>query len=207
MQSALFHYIEEHLAAAAMISKHMKQTAQVVLLLLVCGTQLYSQAPKHRDTQREQSGFGAEGDFEKPIAVPAGALQSLLTSRNDDDQLQMCAEQEGIPVDKIPASWFVASAIRLSRSPASGLVLRGEHPCLGGAHIAQFWVLEKSMTGYNVVFRARADGLRVLPTRTEGYRDLQLTFVTQAGAYVDHVNFRYRNGQYHKGGHHLEHSN
>src|SRR5689334_20424638 len=140
----------------------MKETVQVVLLLLVCGTQLYTQTPKHGEPQREQTGFGAEGDFEKPIAVPAGALQSLLRSRNDDDQLQMCAEQKGIPVDKIPASWFAASEIRLTNSPRSGLILRGEHPCLGGAHIAQFWVLAKSTIRYEVVFRGRADALRVL---------------------------------------------
>jgi hypothetical protein len=185
----------------------MKQTLRVVLLLLTSGTQLFGQASKPVEGHREQTHFGAEGDFENPVAVPNAALESLRTSKNADDSIQTCAENDGIPADKIPASWFVASEIRLRRSPSSGLVVRGEHPCLGGAHIAQFWVLAKSTTGYEIVFRGRADGLSVLSTRTNGYRDVRLFIVTQAGAYVDDVNFRYRNGQYEMAGHHLEHPN
>lgn len=186
----------------------MKQTIWVVLLLLLSVTQLYPQAAKPTKTHhREQTDFGAEGDFDHPVVLPDAALQSLRTSMNSDDSIQTCAEDEGIPVSSIPASWFVASEVRLSRSRSSGLVIRGEHLCLGGAHISQFWVLAKSTAGYEIVFRGRADGLIVLPTRTNGYRDLQLIFITQAGAYVDYVNFHYKNGQYHKAGHHLEHPN
>jgi hypothetical protein len=185
----------------------MKLTIWVLLLVLMSGTQLCAQASKRTEGLREQSDFGAEGDFDRPVAIPGAALQQLRTSKNQDDLIEMCAGDEGIPVDKIPPSWFVASEIRLSHSPSSGLVVRGEHPCLGGAHISQFWVLAKSSTGYEIVFRGRADALSVLPTRTNGYRDLQLIIVTQAGAYVDNVNFRYRDGQYHRAGHRLEHPN
>jgi hypothetical protein len=185
----------------------MKQTMRIVLLLLMSGTQLCPQASKRVEGHREQTDFGAEGDLENPAALPGAALESLRTSKNADDSIQMCAHDEGIPLDRIPASWFVASEIRLSRSPSSGLIVRGENPCLGGAHISQFWVLAKSPTGYEIVFRGRADALTVLPTRTNGYRDLQLTIVTQAGAYIDNVSFRYRNGQYHEAVHHLEHPN
>ena len=65
----------------------------------------------------------------------------------------------------------------------------------------------KTTTGYDIVFRGRADGLTVLTTRTNGYRDLRLIIVTQAGAYVDNVDFRFRNGQYQNSGHRLEHPN
>jgi hypothetical protein len=186
----------------------MKQTIWVALLLLLIGTQLYPQAAKPTTAHhREQTDFGAEGDLDHPVAIPDAALQSLRTSRNSDDSIQTCAEDEGIPVGSIPASWFVASEVRLSRSRSSGLVIRGEHLCLGGAHISQFWVLAKSTAGYKIVFRGRADALRVLHTRTNGYRDLQLIIVTQAGAYVDYVNFHYKNGEYQKAGHHVEHPN
>ena len=67
--------------------------------------------------------------------------------------------------------------------------------------------MAKRTTGYDIVFEGRADALSVLPTRTNGYRDLQLVIVTQAGAYVDDVNFRYMDGHYQKAGHHLEHPN
>lgn len=194
-------------SAAMMVRRYMKQTLHVVLLLLTTGTQLFAQASKPVEGHREQTHFGAEGDFENPVAVPRAALESLRTSKNADDLIQSCAKDEGISVDQIPSSWFVASELRLSPTASSGLVVRGEHPCLGGAHIAQFWVLAKTATGYNIVFRGRADGLSVLSTRKNGYRDLQLIIVTQAGAYVDDVNFRYGNGRYEMAGHHHEHPN
>jgi len=178
-----------------------------LLLLLVCGMRLSAQSVQNVERSREQTDFGAEGDFHKPIPISADALQSLRMSKGADDLLQECAEQEGIPAAEIPATWFVASEIRLNRVPSSGLVVRGEHACLGGAHISQFWVLAKSTSGYRVVFRGRADALGVLPTRTNNYRDLQLARVTQAGAYVDDVIFRYSRGEYHLSGHRTEHPN
>jgi hypothetical protein len=179
----------------------------LILFLLVWGIRLHAQSGQHVERSREQTDFGAEGDFQKPIPMPAGALQSLRMSKGADDSSQECAEKEGIPPSEIPASWFVASEIRLSRIYSSGLVVRGEHACLGGAHIAQFWVLAKSNPGYSIVFRGRADALTVMPTRSNGFRNLQLVFITQAGAYVDYVNFRYSQGAYHKSGHHLTHPN
>jgi hypothetical protein len=178
----------------------------LLLFLVVCGIRLYAQPGQHVERSREQTDFGAEGDFQKPVPIPADALQSLPMSKGADDLLQECAEQEGIPVAEIPASWFVASEIRLTRVSSSGLVIRGEHACLGGAHIAQFWVLAKSTARYEVVFRGRADALIILPTRTNGFRDLQLVFVTQAGANVDSVTLRYSKGEYHVSGHRIEHN-
>jgi hypothetical protein len=72
----------------------------------------------------------AEDDSEKPVTMHSTALESLRTSKNDDDLIQMCAEDEGTPVAKIPASCVVASEILLSHSPSSGLIVRGEHQFL-----------------------------------------------------------------------------
>ncbi len=188
-------------------SRRVSRFVRLLLVLLACGSALNSQAPQHTPATREQTNFGAEGDFEEPVSLPPNALQSLRSSHNPDDLIRMCAQESGITVDQVPASWFVASEIRLTTTPSSGRVVRGEHACLRGAHIAQFWILEKSNTGYRIVFRGRADGLTVLPTRSDGYRDVRLVIVPQAGAYVDRVNFRYRKGQYLTTGHHLEHSN
>jgi hypothetical protein len=124
------------------------------MLLLVSGALLFAQEAPRVDRSREQTDFGAEGDFQRPTPIQAEALKALRMSNGDDDLLR-CAEQEGIPVAEIPARWFVASEIRLSRTSASGLVVRAEDACLGGAHIAQFWVLAKSSAGYSIVFRER----------------------------------------------------
>jgi len=179
-------------------------TVLILVVAMFCDAPA-AKSPRRNQGSREQTDFGVEDSFQKPVPLPSGALQALRTSKSPDDLLQECAEQEGLQPSVIPASWFVASNIQLTGKPASGLVVRGEGPCLWGAHITQFWVLAKSATGYEIVFRGRADGLSVLPNRTNGYRDLQLVIVTQAGRYVDYVTFHFSEGMYVVSGHRIEH--
>lgn len=189
--------------------RYGQQTMKPALfvLLMVASTTMQPYAPSQQNQRHEeQINFGAEGDFEKPVPLPLGALQSLRESEDPNDTVQACAQEEGISATEIPATWFAASVFRLSRGPSSGLIVRGEHLCLRGAHISQFWVLAKSGTKYTIVFRGRADGLCVLPTRTNGFRDLQMFIVTQAGANVDTVTFRYSQGQYRVVSHQIDHN-
>ena len=179
-------------------------TVLILVIALLCVAPAATSLTRDQKS-REQTDFGAEDAFQKPVPLPAGALQALRTSKSPDDLLQECSEQEGLQPSAIPASWFVASKIRLTRRPASGLIVRGEHLCLGGAHITQFWVLAKSATGYKIVFRGRADALSVLPNRTNGYRDLQLVIVTEAGRYVDYVTFHFARRMYVLSCHRVEH--
>lgn len=140
--------------------------------------------------------FGTEGQFEHPVALPSGALAALKTSKLSAAALRDCAADEGIKVSAIPTSWFVGSWIELSGGRSSGLVVRAEHGCFFGAHIAQFWLLSKSGANYQIVFTGKADGFRILSKRTEGYHDVQLIFAGQAGAEITYVTFVYANGEY-----------
>jgi len=188
------------------IAVKLATTCPVLLLIVaLLGAAPAAKSLTRNQESREQTDFGVEDAFQKPVPLPAGALQALRTLKSSDDLLQECSEQEGLEPSAIPASWFVASKIRLTRKPASGLIVRGEYLCLGGAHITQFWVLAKSATGYKIVFRGRADALSVLPNRTDGYRDLQLVIITQAGRYVDYVTFHFAKGMYVLSGHRVEH--
>jgi hypothetical protein len=80
----------------------MKQIMGVLLLVLMSGTQLCPQASKQAEDHWEQTNFGAEGDSERPVAIPGAALQQLRTSKNRDDLIQMCAEDEQISIERIP---------------------------------------------------------------------------------------------------------
>ncbi len=185
----------------------MKLKLAIAFVMLVSSISVAAQSASRNEHIREQTDFGAEDTFERPVPLPPAALQAIRDAKGADTLLEMCAESEGIRVAEIPATWFAGSEIRLSRVPGSGLVVRGENTCLSGAHIVQFWILAKSAATYKVVFAGRADALEVLPTRSNGYRDLQLVFITQAGVYVDYVNLRYSDGAYHKSGHRLTHPN
>jgi hypothetical protein len=177
-----------------------------LLFLLSCGIRVSAESEHRAEFSREQTSFGAEDDFRKPIPLPVDALRSLRISSGASD-LQECANSEGISVAEIPPSWFVASQIRLRRTGSYGLVVRGTIRCLYGAHIASFWVLEKSTDGCRVVFQGKADALSFLPTYTNDYRDLQLGLISEAGASVDHVNLRYLTGRYQVSGQCVGHPN
>ena len=176
-----------------------------LLFLVICGFRPDTKPARTQDNN-EQTDFGVEETFQKPVPLLVGALQSLRMSKGPRELLSECAEEEGIQAAEIPASWFVASEIQLGKTPGSGLVVRGEDACLRGAHITQFWVLAKTTAGYRVVFQGRGDGMSVLPARTNGYRDLELIIVMQAGANVDNVRFRYSRGKYRASGHRIEHN-
>lgn len=162
-----------------------------LVLLIPC----VAQSEPH-NAPKQQTSFGVEEPFERPVALPSEALEALESSKLSADMLRDCAEREGIKVSEIPASWFVGSQVELSGLRSSGLVVRAEHGCFWGAHITQFWLLSKAGTHYHVVFTGRADAFRILSKRTNGYPDLQLIFVKKAGAEITYVTFEYGIGEY-----------
>lgn len=140
----------------------------------------------------EQVDFGAEGHFEKPMPLDESALQALRGSKDAGE----CATEENIQASGIPGSWFLASEIRLTGTAGSGLVVRGEGACFEGAHIVQFWVLEKLPNGYRVVLAGRADALSILPSVWNGHREIQFVFITGAGRSSEYVTMHFKQGQY-----------
>jgi hypothetical protein len=177
------------------VSKRVRLIVRVIPLfaLIPCAAQ-----SEPHDASKQQTTFSADTEepFERPIVLPAEALEALATSKLSADMLRDCAENEGKKVGEIPASWFVGSQIELSGLHSSGLVVRGEHGCFWGAHITQFWLLTKAGTHYHVVFTGRADAFLILAKRTNGYPDLQLIFVGKAGAEITYVTFEYGIGGY-----------
>lgn len=163
--------------------------------------------PGSHGGKSQQTNFGVEEEFDRPVALPAAALEALKASKLSAGMLRDCAQNDGVDINQIPTSWFVASEVELSRGRSSGLVVRGEHRCFFGAHIIQFWVLSKSGETYRVVFTGKADGMEVLRHRTHGYRDLQLTIVTQAGREINVVTFKYVDGEYRESDSRTEHQN
>jgi hypothetical protein len=162
------------------------------------------QSEPHR-TPKQQTDFDMEMPLERPVVLPSGALRALRTSNLSAGMLRDCAENEGVDVNQIPASWFVSSWIDLSGARSSGLVVRAEHGCFWGAHITQFWLVSKAGAHYRVVFTGKADAFRVLATRTSGYRDVQLIFAMQAGAEINYVTFKYTDGEYRESDNRTEH--
>jgi hypothetical protein len=172
----------------------MKLQLAIAFVVLASYVSVPAQSASSDGHTREQVSFGSEDDFQRAVPLPAAALQAILAAKFPDDDLERYAKDKGIRAAEIPATWFVASAVRLSQVPDSGLVVRAENACLYGAHIVPFWVLAKRSATYKVALVDRADALDVLGSRTNGYRNIQLFFFS--GADLDYLKFCYRDGEY-----------
>jgi hypothetical protein len=119
----------------------------------------------------EQMHFSAEeAGVKKPVALPADVLSIL----RKDKMVRNVLENEGIPPEEIPLSWFSASAVHLTRSHKQDLVVVAEGPLAGG-NVVTFWVFSVTNHGYELVLTAPAHDLIVKSTRWNGFRDIELT--------------------------------
>ena len=122
----------------------------------------------------EQSAFSAEDDAVKnPVPVPRGVLDILRT----DEMVRNRLEDENIPGEKIPLSWFSASTIHLSNSREADLVVMARGPLAGG-NVVTFWVFRATARGHVLVLTAPAHNLIVRKGSWKGYRDIELASMT-----------------------------
>jgi len=167
----------------------------LALLLPILALPLGSQ-----DTpSREQTHFCVECEADHPVRLSAAALETLQVTKDDNgehDELERCAQDQGLAVRDIPESWFVASPLTLSAGKVSGLVVQAKNACLWGAHIGPFWLLDRSDAGYRLIFSGRADGFDILRHRTNGYPDIELVFVLEAGKFIGYSKFCYAGDKY-----------
>jgi hypothetical protein len=125
--------------------------------------------------------------IQHPKDLPEGALQLL---RNDRVILN-CSRAAKMSPDQVPALWFVAFEIHLDGSIEKDLIVQGRdlhlgpapNRCLMGANVAPFRVLRKTQTGYSLVLGLAAHDLRVLETRSKGFRDIEASAMTAVTGY------------------------
>jgi len=117
----------------------------------------------------EQRHFSAEvAGVDNPVAIPPSVLAIL----RQDKMVLNTLEYEDIFSEKIPLSWFSASAIHLKPGEADLIVMGKES--LAGANVVTFWVFCSTDHGYKLVLTAPAHDLIVMNTRWKGHRDIEL---------------------------------
>ena len=168
------------------------------LLILSC-----EQVGAYRQGQQEQTSFGTEvvpGEqrVKRPVPVSDTILQILRT----DDAVKSCLEYNPLPAGQSLGLWFIASEIHLDGPAEADLVvvprLRGEETlCFQSVEgIGWFWIFRPTGSGYTLALKAAGNGLWVLKTRHNGYRDVQSGSIGQAGRFVTTITFRFDRGQY-----------
>ncbi|HEY6969800.1 MAG TPA: hypothetical protein VJA94_11390, partial [Candidatus Angelobacter sp.] len=145
---------------------NIKQTAGTLLIIVVLIIGTAGIAQRKGPDASEQTEFSAEDSAVKnPVPVPADVLNIL----RKDDLVRNILEDQKIPAEQMPASWFSASAIHLSSPKREDLVVVAEGPLAGG-NVVTFWVFCATPRGYELVLMAPAHDLEVKNTRWKGHR-------------------------------------
>jgi hypothetical protein len=167
---------------------NIKKIAVALLMILILSSAGTTEGKgPHSSAQLH---FGAEdADVERAVPIPEDVLSILRT----DEMVRVALANENISSEKIPLSWFSASAIHLSSTERAGLVVMAEGP-LHGSNVTTFWVFCATARGYELVLTGPAHDLTVKNTRWKGHRDIVLASMT--AAQISTVLFRFDGERY-----------
>ena len=121
----------------------------------------------------EQRQFGAEEKIHRPVPIPVDVLQII----RDDSRNKRSLTTQQSP-DDMSALWFAASNISLNDDGLADLIVQAIEPKLLGANVIPFWVLRRTPDRYELVLSTSSLGLKILETKSKGYRDLRTTKAT-----------------------------
>jgi len=173
----------------------------VVLVLLVANATGGSALGQNSASDRapEQTVFDAEPDsgkmlVQRPVKIPDSALQVLRDTLADG--ILNCLKARGTTPEQVPASWFLASAVRLNGPNEVDLIVlpnvpdieRSGRPVPGGcllpANGGPFWVLGPGIGSgrYGLFLATYGHRLEVLNSRTNRYRDIQIGTMSTRGS-------------------------
>lgn len=181
--------------------------ALVVVSAVLCLPQVLAAQHAKPKEQAEQSDFGIELEA-VPIQRPVTLQRDALDALSKDASVASCLENEGLRSSELPANWFVASEVHLDGANKGDLVVlpggrlpdtpKGEispNACFLGANTAQMWVLHNIQRGFKLVLSQIGLGMSVLPTRTNGLRDIEVG--AAVGGYDDSIDYKF-DGESHK---------
>lgn len=140
--------------------------------LLLCGL-VFVGAPHSAKGQvsrsSEQTVFSAEdAQVKSPVPIPKNIFEIL----KEDTTVKGALEDEHIPPENLPTSWFSASTIHLSKHNKLDLIVVGNPP-LSGGNLAMFWVFRATASGHELVLNTSAHSLEVMNTRWNGHKDIE----------------------------------
>ncbi len=138
--------------------------------VLIATTAAWTGAHGKHHASPEQTHFSAEdASVKNPVPVPTDVLALLKKDKLVHDVL----ENENVPEERLPASWFSASKIHLSNGSLADLIVRAEPPLAGGS-TDFFWVFRNTGNGYELVLSAPAHDLQIQTHRSNRCRDIEM---------------------------------
>src|SRR5438270_13861986 len=95
----------------------------ILIFLAIVGT-VRAESKQH-PISREQTEFSAEdAGVKRPMAIPQDVMKSLSQNEIVHHELEI----ENLQPEKLPSSWFSASAIHLSKVKEPAIIVVGQPP-------------------------------------------------------------------------------
>lgn len=136
---------------------------------LVCTALLMGGASSVSSQTTAQTTFELEGKVDSPITIPAEVIAVLKS----DKRLDGCFKTEGAGVDE--QAWFEAAEFDLNDDQRTDLIIKPKHACLFGANQGPFWIFQNVPDGYQKVFAADGLQLKILPSRINSFRTIEIS--------------------------------
>lgn len=153
-----------------------KQIPLIAIITLLLCSLTFGQS-KRTPKAEEQISFGSETPIAKPVKLPKSVLAQL--SEFEDSRLKQCQQSDlGLRESDI-SNHFAASVVNINNDGEQDLFVQAQTSCFMGAHSTTFWIFAKVeqrlFPGYDLIFSVSTDGLEILKTYTNGYRDIRAT--------------------------------
>lgn len=111
--------------------------------------------------------------FQRPVTLSPEALRALLASHPAKETLDTLDDS----AKANPSQLFQASEIHLSRPDQVDLVVLGMGR-MRGVENSWFWVIRSARKDPEVILFGGGDSLEVLATKTSGYRDIRIVWMS-----------------------------
>jgi len=134
-----------------------------LVLAIVIAAQGRTSLPVHD----EHISIWSEDNFPNPVPVPRPVLILLLQDKTVKDSMDRATESER----KNPAQLFRAAEIHLRSANEIDLLVVGMTP-IQGADNSWFWVVRSAYKNPMIVLFTTGYSVEVMPSRTNGYRNL-----------------------------------
>jgi len=116
----------------------------------------------------EQTVFGGEEPLKHAVSLSPAVLKVLLNTQAGRVGLQSAKDSER----RHPERLFQAAEVHLGGPEETDLVVVGQAP-MSGADNTWFWVVRPAHTRAQVVLFAGCNGIELMDSRTNGYRDIR----------------------------------
>lgn len=152
----------------------------IIFCLTVIGLQAPNASPQARqEAADEQSAFGSDSELDRAVPIPRTAMDIVRSVLHRS-------------ADELPDKLFEASEIHLDGPSEVDLVVL-VHVASHGAH---FLMLRPTSDGYSVILNSGGDSLKVLRSKSNGYRSIAIQGFSQAGKVTTNALFRFNGQQY-----------